>query len=110
MVNFKLAEERNISERNQRYISALHTARECIFRDSQHTTDKQAQKKLYKSWVAIENLLQELWEFDVDDSYIKFWEFPACTCQVIDNAENYPSGPYYYISDCPVHGMHNERD
>jgi len=62
------------------------------------------QKETYKIWYENEKLLQKLWKFDDNEDYIKFWNFPACTCPKMDNNDNYPCGRYVQVQNCPIHG------
>jgi hypothetical protein len=112
--NPKLADKQEVSELNREVIDKLHVLRELLvdhsinlksldYTDMEYS-EAQYQKETYKEWFENEQLLQKLWNFPGDDNYIRFWEFPACTCPKMDNNDNYPNGRYVQVQNCPIHG------
>jgi hypothetical protein len=106
-----LADVQGVSEFNREVIDKLHILRDLLeersinLKEQNFTTlEAEYQKHLYKEWFENEKLLQKLWNFPQDDNYIKFWNFPACTCPKMDNDDNYPYGRYVQVQDCPIHG------
>jgi hypothetical protein len=67
-------------------------------------TDSNEIKLLIFQWHVIQLKLQELWGFEMDKNYHKFWNLTACTCPKIDNEDRHPSGYYVYSGDCSLHG------
>lgn len=102
MLNDKLAVKQGLDETTREVINKLHLLREFI--EDYKTTNPKKIKFLYKEWYENELLLQKLWKFKVDENYIRFWEFPYCTCPKMDNEDRYPTGHYIVHGDCPVHG------
>lgn len=107
MISTKLAEQRNISKEDILKLERLH-----VVRDSLHYAVEQAygadNRKIVKAIAdvlpAIEEELQKLWKFPVNNSYYKFWSAPMCSCPVMDNEDNYPHGPYVVNNGCWLHG------
>jgi hypothetical protein len=66
-------------------------------------SDKNKLKKLYMDWFNNELILQELWKFEKDTRYFKFWTVPHCSCPKLDNIDAYPY-MQIYSTDCPIHG------
>ena len=65
-------------------------------------------KAVYKTWFENEIALQEIWGFDYDPNYIKFWHFPFCECPKLDNEDSYPHGYFVLSSNCKIHGAMHE--
>ena len=55
-------------------------------------------------YTEIEFELQDAWGFGRDIKFHKFWDRPHCACAKMDNEDNYPSGFYYFLSGCTLHG------
>lgn len=51
----------------------------------------------------LEYHLQDLWGFPRDSAYHKSWEYPGCTCPLMDNVDGYPYIQHRNLG-CPVHG------
>lgn len=92
MHNPKLADKQDVSPLNRRVIDKLHILRELIEHQQTLTEDTEISTKLYEQWVENEHLLQELWNFPVDDNYIRFWVYPTCRCPKMDNEDYWPHG------------------
>jgi hypothetical protein len=114
MHNPVLADKQGVSELNREVIDKLHILRALLVNHSINLKDEdftdsevsevEYQKEAYKIWFENEKLLQKLWNFPQDDNYIRFWNFPACTCPKMDNDDNYPCGRYVQVQNCPIHG------
>jgi hypothetical protein len=111
--NPRLADKQGLDETTREVIDKLHIFQEFITEsasetnaDGEPTYDVQA---LYKMWYETNVLLQKLWKFDLDEKYIKFWEFPRCTCPKMDNDDNYPSGYYVTVQNCIYHGWEDKK-
>lgn len=80
-----------------------HTLKLCIYDQIINTTNKKELKDCATQLQEIEFYLQELWGFKRDARYHKFWQYPKCTCPVIDNEDNYPHQSIIN-QGCPLHG------
>jgi len=106
VANPELAAKRNISIETIEKINNLHVLREKIYYEMIREEEKRLpfyDDELNK----IELELQELWGFEMNTDYIKFWERPRCECPKIDNDDAYPSGFYTINENCPLHGGKN---
>lgn len=83
-------------------IDLLHTVRDLIEVCAKQSED--VAKDLYSIWLKNETTLQKMWGFDEDVKYIKWWNYPRCTCPKMDNDDAYPSGYYVTSGNCPIHG------
>lgn len=68
------------------------------------TNDKEELKSLALDITEVEFELQDLWGFDRNTRYHRFWALPKCQCPKMDNDDWY--GTKYSIKavDCPLHG------
>ena len=109
MINKELAIKQKLSEVEIEIIESLHYLRNFITLKAYctHINKKEDLQVLYKRWFNNEKLLQKVWKFDNNDSYIKFWTFPKCTCPKMDNEDRYPIGFYIVNGECPIHGTKN---
>lgn len=120
MHNPKLADKQNIDTTTREIIDNLHILRDHIVKDSvnhinlSNNTGQNVHnyhiirvRDLYTTWFRNELLLQRLWKFKYNPSYIRFWDFPGCNCPVSDNEDRYPHGNYIISSKCMVHGDRN---
>lgn len=103
MINTKHPQYKNLSAHEIESINCLHKVREYIEKTALQSDIKTA-KILYPLWIENERTLQQLWQFKVDDKYIKTWWYPKCTCPKMDNDDAYPTGYYYVNTSCPIHG------
>lgn len=59
---------------------------------------------LAKMFSTLETEQQRLWNFPLDTSYHRFFDFPGCSCPKLDNAERLGSGFVIRATDCEIHG------
>jgi len=92
-------------EHNIDKIKALHEER-LELRDMMAQTDSCDDiLMIYNAlYTEIEFELQDAWGFGRDIKFHKFWDRPHCACAKMDNEDNYPSGFYYFLSGCTLHG------
>jgi len=60
--------------------------------------------ELVIEWHENEFKLQDLWGFERDRNYHKFWNIPSCQCPKMDNDDVYPTGYYVISAACKLHG------
>jgi hypothetical protein len=106
-VNMNLAEKQVLTTKDIQLVELLHYIRKELFEELLSTEEDviRTNRKEYtdKLW-AIEEKLQEVWKFGVNQNYYRFWEVPRCTCPKMDNDDSYPYGRYVISSNCPLHG------
>jgi hypothetical protein len=110
----KLADKQGVGEFERKLIDKLHMLRyfieenvESLMKENANNTDNSKNSLImrnYEEWFDNEEILQELWNFEKNPNYIKFWTFPACSCPTMDNDDNYPHGHYVTSQKCIVHG------
>ena len=110
MINEKLADRQGLSKQTRLEIALLHKGRADIFEASRKVESTEMQRELFSDWLDIERALQGLWGFEQDDNYIKFWEFPACSCPTMDNNDAYPYGYYSISGGGIIHGNEANKE
>jgi hypothetical protein len=113
MINKKLAEKQQLDDCTIQVIEQLHKDRDALLNIAVSAVNDKGNQRLqtlYSLWLFGEHRLQKEWKFKEDDNYIKFWNFPGCSCPKIDNEDNYPYGRYVYNMDCRVHGKSKEQE
>ncbi len=104
MINKELADKQGLSPSTRAEIERLHSSRAETFSLATRSKDLGVLKRAYDAWMKQERELQRLWGFEQNDNYIKFWEFPACSCPSMDNNDAYPTGFYTMSGGCVIHG------
>lgn len=61
-------------------------------------------KFLAKVHDCLESEQQKLWNFKVDESYHRFFDFPGCSCPRMDNTERLGTPYKIFSEDCLIHG------
>lgn len=116
--NPRSAAKQDVGEFERKLINKLHILRYLIEENAQGLLKKYNKTKTkknkesfkriikhnYEVWMENERILQKLWNFEENDNFIKFWTFPACSCPCMDNNDNYPTGYYYKVQNCMIHG------
>ncbi len=116
--NPRLADKQDVGEFERKLIDKLHILRYLLnanvselyqkYQKSKQKKKKELLKQLinsnYEEWIENERVLQKLWNFEENDNFIKFWDFPACSCPHMDNNDNYPTGYYIKSQTCIIHG------
>ena len=103
-LNPALVERQNLLEVDVYNIKSLHIDRLAIEDEMMDTDDKELLKALAKDWTNVQFLMQDAWGFARDSNYHRWWTLPKCKCASMDNDDAYPSGQYWYSSECPIHG------
>lgn len=84
-------------------IIEAHELKLAIYNIIHDSDDKVLLKSLAKDLKEIEFELQELWGFERDANFHRFWEYEKCECPKIDNMDSYPYQQYISYN-CPLHG------
>lgn len=101
-VNPRLLDRQGCWE-NLEKIKQLHLERHDLFDQMYLETDVDL-LLIYDSLCdVIEFELQELWKFEPNAKYHRFWERPKCTCPKLDNIDWYPYRKVI-LEDCVLHG------
>lgn len=103
MINTKHPKYNDLGEQAKLAINGLHYAREII--EQQASLNDVFAERLYLTWYELQLALQDLWGFDYDPNYIRWWNYPRCTCPKLDNEFAYPTGNYVHNEKCPIHGV-----
>lgn len=104
-INPVLAERQNVSDDVLKNIIMFHRIRLRMHDYIEKTDDREKLRVINHSLVNLEFKLQDLWGFERNIDYYRFWYVPKCTCPKMDNDDNYPLGMYYRSKDCPLHGL-----
>jgi hypothetical protein len=91
-------------------IKKLHELKLEIY-DLMETTNKTNELAAYdKVLTQLEFRLQDLWGFDRNANFHRFWERPKCECPQIDNSERYGTSYSIVNMKCPLHGTSLEKN
>lgn len=104
MINKELAKARGLSEETINKIQSIQDLQDKCLEESKELTDKYEIIWSFQTWIGLSRHLQDLWGFERNEDYIRFWEHPHCSCPCIDNEDNYPTGYYYKSNKCIIHG------
>jgi hypothetical protein len=102
MINYDLARDRNLNVDTIKMIEERQDFRKLL--GSMYTAGQIGKRIYVEEWTSNEYKLQDLWGFERDPNFHKFWEMDGCTCPTMDNRDAYP---YQQIVDgrCPLHGF-----
>jgi hypothetical protein len=107
-INHRLINSRNIDDATLELIKERHRERIDIFQRARKTQDKESLTFLAKAYERVEFQLQQLWGFDQNSNYHRWFELPGCTCPKVDNIDRLGTPYRVYSVDCPVHGGKGE--
>ena len=79
--------------------------RKLVYYDLMGSTDNQEElKSIAEAITANEFHIQELFGFDRNINFHRFWEMPKCSCPVMDNQDAWGTSYSIYNEDCLIHG------
>jgi len=109
-LNQHLLLKNNVSKENQEKIVKKYDELKNLFDELKKNEQKiKENKKLAFEYInKIQDLefeLQELWGFDQNPNYHRYWHLnPICQCPRMDNNDYFGVDRRIYSSDCPLHG------
>lgn len=89
----------NIFEINHYFKTKLSIHEAMLMADNKYTL-----KTLETAWKSNEYKIQELFHFEKNSDFHRFWEMPKCACPSMDNQELWGTKQTIYSYDCPYHG------
>jgi hypothetical protein len=104
ILNQNLISRNELNEGDVSKLSKLHHIKWCFFNLAEKLEDKNELKSISEIITQIEFQLQNVWKFNQDSVYHKFWEIPKCSCPKMDNEEVYGTGHRYINTNCLYHG------
>lgn len=103
MINHDLARERNLDPETIQKIEEYQNFRTVL--GEMYKAGKIGARVYREEWVSNEYKLQDLWGFERNPNFHKFWEMEGCTCPKLDNEDEYPYRNFVNTS-CPIHGIY----
>lgn len=97
--------DRQLCWENLEEIKETHWLKCMFYEMIMETDDAKELKELGKDLTECEFYLQELWKFEKDTRFHRFWEYPKCTCPKMDNNDSWGSGYNVVTKSCPLHGF-----
>ena len=91
---------------NLEEIIETHQLKLSLYVQMNETNDPKELRRLAVQVHEVEFKLQDLWKFERNKNFHKFWEYPKCTCPTLDNYDRYPYGYYVHSGECLIHGKH----
>jgi len=104
-INYQLVIDKKIDKETLLNIIEQHNKKDEIIETMKITSAPEQLKILAKKITKIEFKLQDLWKFEQNDAFHRFWELPNCTCPKFDNEDSYGTKYSIYSFDCPIHGQ-----
>lgn len=103
-INRGLAVSRGLSDAFFEQIKGMHKVRLIVLCQMRRTEDKTTLQALAKVIESIDFELQDLWGFQRDKRFHKWYDLPGCTCPKLDNKDR--TGTDFGVIDpnCPHHG------
>lgn len=101
--------DRQKCHNNVKLIVNLHVKKMEIYEKIIHETQIDKLSDYAQELTELEFQLQELWNFNKDINFHKFWETPKCECPRFDNNDRYPYGNYIVNNECPLHGFNKKE-
>lgn len=112
-INMKLAKERGLSNERIRHIQNVQTQRDAIIYVMKVTSPDTYEE--YEDFISFikgeaellartDYRLQELWGFEQNSDWHKFWETPHCSCPKMDNLDRWGTGHAVVSMHCILHG------
>ena len=106
-INAKLAKQRKLTAADIADIRATHLEKLQVY-TLMYAMDPEEDREFLelcdKHLVTIEFELQELWGFERNARYHRFWNRPWCSCPKMDNEEAYGLNRAFVSGHCPLHG------
>jgi len=106
-LNSRLAEKQNLSAEDIEMLKDTHVMRALIFQAMERTDDATELRSFAKMFENLEYLQQELWKFEKNKNFHRWFEVPKCSCPKLDNLDRI--GHDYNLIDlsCIIHGDKN---
>jgi hypothetical protein len=103
-INQTLATKQGLSDETIKSIVDKHIDKLKIYEKMESCTEIDKLKQFAYDVRDIEYDLQELWGFEQNENYHRFWEVPKCTCPVLDNIDRIGTSYQVVSGTCIIHG------
>lgn len=104
VLNKELLAKQNVSEGQLFALKASHYLKDIIFEMARNTNEENTIRMLAAVFDALESEQQKLWNFEVDVTQHRFFDFPKCSCPQLDNRDRLGTPYKVHTFDCIVHG------
>lgn len=91
-------------EHNRKHIENMYDAQFAIYKVMGNLDDKTTLRTLDKTLTEIEFVLQDLWGFERNANFHRFWYRPKCSCSRMDNEDRYGTNTFVRNLECVLHG------
>lgn len=102
-INTQLVTRQKCDSDNVATLLASHVLRASIFDAMEKTDDVDKLKRYDRAYAHLQRCQQELWGFDQDDRFLRYWDVPKCGCPQMDNNDTYGTGYNITSEACPIH-------
>jgi hypothetical protein len=108
-LNNRMISERGLTVDDIKQLIKLHTEKEWLYEkmrglNPDNSEDLDILLSSASVCTVIEFMLQDVWKFERDIRFHKFWETPHCACPKLDNMDAWGTGYYIIENRCPIHG------
>lgn len=104
-INKELADKRGIDDATLLKIQELHFLREATKDLMGKVENLELLPGLAEVLTDVEYQLQDLWGFERNPNYHRWFEVPRCSCPKMDNSDSLGSSTRYHDGTCPVHSQ-----
>ena len=103
-LNTRLAERQKLTAEDIELLKLSHIMRDLIFKAMEATDDRDTLRKLAQRFETLEYMQQELWGFEKDKRFHRWFEVPKCSCPKLDNQDWIGSDHDIVSLNCIIHG------
>ena len=104
-LNARMARSRGLSEEDVAALVLSHQIRHMLFEAAKAVEKTPENMRLLAGvFDALEGEQQELWGFDRNPAFRRWFDLPGCSCPKVDNADMLGTGMRVISAECPAHG------
>lgn len=103
VLNKRLMVQQCCTEDDMTALLVSHVLRASVFEAMNRTDDPHELQRYDRVYKHLQRAQQELWKFQQNDNYLRFWDVPKCGCPKMDN-DDAVGTPYKITSAaCVIH-------
>lgn len=100
--------EKNNAWRNLSTLKSLYANKYFLYGQMELEEDWVRLQMLHVEVIENELKIQKAFNFKPDHKFIRFWEFPKCSCPKLDNMDSWGTGRRVIVGNCTLHGVRDE--
>jgi hypothetical protein len=92
------------AEENTPLLIEAYELKASLFCELAESRDYNEIRRIAHELSDLEFIIQDLYNFPMDESFHRFWALPLCKCAKVDNRDAWGTGYYTHSASCPLHG------